>query len=43
MKELIDKIKKIEKLVCDNFEDVEIDDPIEEYNEYMLVEGVTDK
>ncbi|MDE7423711.1 MAG: SMI1/KNR4 family protein [Lachnospiraceae bacterium] len=38
-------IKKIEKLVCNNFEDLEIDDPKEEgiYDEYMLVKGATDK
>ena len=45
MKNLIKKIKKIEKLVCNNFEDLEIDDPKEEriYEEYMLVKGATDK
>lgn len=45
MKKLIEKIKKIEKLVCNNFEDLEIDDPKEEglYDEYMLVKGATDK
>lgn len=43
MKRLIEKIKTIEKLVCYNFEDLELDDPTEDYSEYMLVEGVTDK
>lgn len=43
MERLIEKIKTIEKLVCNNFEDLEMDDQTEEYKEYVLVEGVTDK
>lgn len=44
MGDLVEKIKRIEKLVCGNFEDLEIDDPIEEgiYDEYLLIEGASD-
>lgn len=40
-----DKIKEIEKLVCKNFEDLEIDDPVEEgiYDDYLLVCGSTNE
>lgn len=45
MKNIIKKIKEIEKLVCENFEDLEIDDPAEEgaYDEYLLVNGASDE
>lgn len=45
MGNLVEKIKVIEKLVCENFEDLEIDAPIEDglYDEYMLVNGATNK
>lgn len=45
MENISEKIKKIEKLVCENFEDLEIDDPTEEeiYKDYLLVCGATDE
>lgn len=45
MSDLVEKIKRIEKLVCINFEVLEIDDPIEEgiYDEYILIDGATDE
>lgn len=45
MKNLIEKLKEIEKLVCENFEDLEIDDPAEDgiYDDYLLVGGATDE
>lgn len=44
MKNLVEKIKEIEKLVCKNFEDLELDDPMEEgvYDEYISVHGASD-
>lgn len=45
MENIIEKIKEIEKLVCKNFEDLEIDDPVEEgiYDDYLLVCGSTNE
>ena len=45
MENIVEKIKEIEKLVCENFEDLEIDDPEEEgtYDDYMLVNGATNE
>lgn len=34
MKSLVERIKLIENLVCKNYEDLEIDNPIEEGNRY---------
>lgn len=44
MKDLVEKIKEIEQLVCENFEDLEMEDPIEEglYDEYTLINGASD-
>lgn len=43
MGNLIDTIREIEKIVCDNFEDLELDDPMEDgvYDEYLLIDGAT--
>lgn len=43
MASILEKIKQIEKLVCENFEGLEIDDPVEEgtYEDYLLVNGAT--
>lgn len=45
MENIIEKIKEIEKLVCKNFEDLEIDDPVEDgiYDDYLLVCGSTNE
>ena len=45
MDNIIKKIKLIEKLVCENFEDLELEDPIVEgiYDKYLCVDGATDK
>lgn len=45
MEHIIEKIKQIEKLFCENFEDLEIEDPIEEgtYDEYLHVNGATNE
>ena len=45
MENIIEKIKQIEKLFCENFEDLEIEDPIEEgtYDEYLHVNGATNE
>lgn len=45
MENIIEKIKEIEKLVCKNFEDLEIEDPVEEgiYDEYLHVNGATNE
>ena len=45
MENIIEKIKEIEKLVCENFEALELDDPAEEgtYNEYLCVNGATNE
>lgn len=42
---LIEKIKSIEKYVCEYFEDLDLDDPVEEgcFAEYEEVQGATDK
>ena len=39
--EMIDKIKEIEKYVCNNFEELDLDDPIEEgyFEEYEDISG----
>lgn len=44
MVNLIQKMKEIERLVCENCEQLEIDDRIEEgfYEDYLLVEGASD-
>lgn len=44
MNEICEKIKLIEKLVCENFQDLEMEDPVEEgiYHDYLLVSGATD-
>ena len=43
--DLIEKIKSIEKYVCEYFEDLDLDDPVEEgcFAEYEEVRGATDK
>ena len=43
--DLIEKIKSIEKYVCEYFEDLDLDDPVEEgyFTEYEEVRGATDK
>lgn len=43
MENIIEKIKQIEKLVCENYEDLEIEDPTEEgtYDEYLQINGAT--
>ena len=43
--DLIEKIKSIEKYVCEYFEDLDLDDPVEEgcFAEYEEVQGATDK
>jgi len=45
MGNIVEKIKEIEKLVCENFDDLEIDDPKEEgtYDDYLLVNGATNE
>ena len=42
---LIEKIKSIEKYVCEYFEELDLDDPVEEgyFAEYEEVQGATDK
>ncbi len=39
---LIDKIKEIEKYICENFEEWDLDDPVEEeyFEEYREISGV---
>jgi hypothetical protein len=39
---LIDKIKAIEKYICENFEEWDLDDPVEEeyFEEYREISGV---
>lgn len=43
MENIIEKIMQIEKLVCENYEDLEIEDPTEEgtYDEYLQINGAT--
>ena len=38
---MIDKIKEIEKYVCNNFEELDLDDPVEEgYFEKYEIENI---
>nr|WP_314494757.1 hypothetical protein [uncultured Peptostreptococcus sp.] len=43
--QLKDKIKIIEKYMCDNFEDWDLDDPIAEeyYDDYQEIAGASDE
>ena len=43
--QLKDKIKIIEKYICDNFEDWDLDDPIAEeyYDDYQEIAGASDE
>lgn len=45
MENIVDKIKEVEKLVCENFEYLELDDPEEEgeYDDYLQVSGATNE
>lgn len=41
---MIENIKLIEKYICENFDEWDLDDPIEEeyYDEYLELEGASD-
>lgn len=45
MKSIVEKIKEIEKLVCEHFEELELDDPEEEgtLDEYASIKGADDE
>lgn len=45
MENIVDKIKEVEKLVCENFEYLELDDPEEEgeYDDYLQISGATNE
>lgn len=45
MENLVKKVKKIETLICQHYDDLEIDNPVEEglYDEYMLINGASER
>lgn len=40
---IIDKIKQIEKYICENFEEWDLEDPVEEYlDDYHEISGASE-